>query len=242
MKIKEIEKKFLPKIGSKNESLRMEWTEKALKNIPAGLKILDAGAGELKFKKFCSHLKYTSQDFGQYDGTGDKKGLQMKDWDNSKLDIVSDIINIPLPDKSFDAILCTEVLEHIPEPILAIKEFSRILKPGGNLILTAPFCSLTHFAPYHFYSGFNRYFFEKELKEFGFEIKEITPNGNFFSFIAQEIRRIPYVVENNSKKRVGIFSKMILFLTLMVLSKLDRNDKNSNEVLCFGYFILARKK
>jgi ubiquinone/menaquinone biosynthesis C-methylase UbiE len=240
--MKELIKKLLPKIGSENESLRSQWIEKTLKDVPAGLKILDAGAGESQFKKFCSHLKYTSQDFGQYDGTGDKKGLQTKRWDNSKLDIVSDITNIPVSDKSFDAILCTEVFEHIPNPILALKEFSRILKPKGYLIITAPFCSLTHFAPYHFYSGFNRYFFQTQLKEAGFEIKEITPNGNFFSFLAQEIKRLPYITENHSKRKLGFFQKVALFFTLIILSKLNKDDINSSEVLCFGYFILARKK
>ena len=91
--------------------------------------------------------------------------LQTKTWDNSKLDIVSDIIQIPLPDNSVDAIMCTEVLEHLPNPILAIKEFSRLIKPAGYLILTAPFASLVHFAPYHFASGFSRYFYEKHLAE-----------------------------------------------------------------------------
>jgi Methylase involved in ubiquinone/menaquinone biosynthesis len=52
--------------------------------------------------------------------------LQTGPWDNSKLDIVSDILSIPLPDHSVDAIMCTEVLEHIPDPLGAIKEFSRL--------------------------------------------------------------------------------------------------------------------
>jgi len=242
MNKKEIIKKILPKVGSNNESARIEWTEKTLKNIPVGLKILDAGAGELQFKKFCSHLKYTSQDFGQYDGKGDKKGLQMKAWDNSKLDIVSDITNIPIPDKSFDAILCTEVFEHIPEPILAIKEFSRILKPGGYLIITAPFCSFTHFAPYHFYSGFNNYFYKKFLEENDFNIKEITPNGNFFEYVAQEVRRVPYITENYSNKKINLWQKFVLYVALVVLNKLNKQDKNSNEISCFGYQILAIKK
>ena len=40
--------------------------------IPRGYKILDAGAGELRFKPDCDHLQYVAQDFGQYEGTGDE--------------------------------------------------------------------------------------------------------------------------------------------------------------------------
>lgn len=118
-------------VGSRNEIIREEWLKNALKGIPAGLKILDAGAGELKYKKFCQHLDYISQDFGQYDGKGNQIGLQMKEWDNSKLDIVSDITKIPVENESFDAVMCVEVFEHLPEPAKAVTEFSRILKKMG---------------------------------------------------------------------------------------------------------------
>ena len=139
-------------VGMKNEQTREMWIEKTLKEIAKGQRILDAGAGQLKHKAFCSHLNYVSQDFAQYDGTGDGKGLQTDSWDTSKIDIVSDIIDIPEPNEAFDVIMCTEVFEHLVNPVLAIKEFARLLKPKGKMILTAPFCSLTHFAPYHFAS------------------------------------------------------------------------------------------
>ena len=157
---------FYPAVGNKNLAEREAWLKKTLELIPAGQTHLDAGAGELKYKKFCSHLNYQSQDFGQYDGQGNQKGFQTQSWDNSKVDYVSDITAIPVADASFDNIMCIEVLEHVPEPIKAIKEFSRILKTGGKLILTAPFCSLTHFAPYYFQNGFSKYWYEKFLPEF----------------------------------------------------------------------------
>ena len=238
-------KKFLRKnavAGTNNEANRLRWLETALKKIPAGSRILDAGAGELDKKKFCSHLNYVSQDFGQYDGKGDGKGLQTKGWDNSKLDIVSDITSIPEPDASFDAIMCIEVFEHIPDPIAAVKEFSRLLRTGGHLIITAPFCSATHFAPYHFSTGFNRYFYEKHLTENGFVISEINENGDFFEFVAQELLRIPACAEKYTGKNVSLVNKMAIMKLVFMLNKLSKKDKGSKEFLNCGLHVFAEKK
>lgn len=232
---------FISNIGTGNEAYRTEWIKYTLSKIPQGSRLLDAGAGELKYKRFCSHLEYVSQDFAQYDGAGDGAGLQTSKWDQNQLDIVSDIVKIPSENSSFDAIMCIEVFEHLPEPLKAIKEFARLLKPGGCLILTAPFCSLTHFAPYHFYTGFNRYFYEKHLEETGFEILEITPNGNYFTYLAQEIRRIQWCSEKYASKKMSGISKLIIRAMLYILNNIEKKEKNSSELLCFGYHILARK-
>ena len=138
--------------------------------------------------------------------------------------------------------MCTEVLEHIPDPLGAIKEFSRLLKPGGYLLITAPFASLTHFAPYHFASGFSRFFYEKHLPENDFEITELQLNGNFFEYIAQENRRIKPVAAKYTGKKINIFQKIIIHLNLLVLQDLSKKDKGSSELLCYGIHVFARKK
>jgi len=228
-------------VGTRNQFNREAWLEKTLKLIPAGSRILDVGAGELQYKRFCSHLKYVAQDFGQYDGRGNAEGLQTKKWDNSRIDIISDITNIPVSDKSFDAVMCVEVFEHLPEPIKAIQEFSRLLKPGGHLILTAPFCSLTHFAPYHYYTGYNRYFYEAHLPANGFKIIDLQENGNYFEYLAQEMRRILWMAKHYTKGHPNLLEYLSIKICLNMLRRFSKKDKGSSEMLHFGCHVLAVK-
>lgn len=230
-------------IGTTNQEARERWLEARLKEIPAGSKILDAGAGELQYKRFCSHLDYTSQDFGAYDGVGDRVGMQMGTWDTSGIDIASDITSIPVEAESFDAVMCVEVLEHVPRPIDALAEFARILRSGGALIVTTPVSSLTHFAPYYFYNGFSRYFYEHALATIGFEIVELSFNGNFYESLAQEIRRVPSVGRDYSPeaRRFPLLWRVVSRLALLRLDHLSAHDRGSSELLCHGIHVVARR-
>ncbi len=225
-----------------NEVTRNKWAKKNLEKIPKDQTLLDAGAGEGRYKKYCSHLKYTSQDFCQYEGKGDQKGFQTGAWDTSKIDIVSDITTIPVADKSYNNILCTEVLEHIPYPDRAIKEFSRIIKDKGKLFITAPFWSMTHFAPYHYCTGFNIYWYEKVLRDNNFKIIKVERNGNYYDYICQELLRTPYMIRAFSRfKNLGYLFHLLTIPFIVILHLVSRFNINSEEQLCFGYNIVAKK-
>lgn len=239
--MKKLFKIFRPDVGKHNERNREAWLEKTLQTLPPGGRVLDAGAGTQQYKKFCSHLRYVSQDFAQYDGAGDAAGLQINNFDYGKLDIVSDITAVPEPDSSFDAVMCIEVLEHVPDPIAAIKEFSRLLNIGGTLILTAPFCSLTHFSPYHFYSGFNAYWYKKILPENNFKIIQLVPNGNFFEFVAQELGRTDSTAKQYSAGKARLYEKLAMLVLRNMLQRFTQKDTNSSELLCYGYHVFAQK-
>src|SRR5262245_11211923 len=96
--------------------------------IPAGQRVLDAGAGECRFKPLFSHVEYVGLDFAQGDPS----------WNYSELDVISRLEELPFPNASFDHVLSIVVLEHTPRPGRVIEEFQRVLKPGGMVHLVVP--------------------------------------------------------------------------------------------------------
>lgn len=223
-----------------NEEARSKWLLQTLAVIPQGMRILDAGAGELRNKPLCTHLDYVSQDVCQYEGTGDARGLHTGAWDTSRIDLVCDIVNIPEPDASFDAILCSEVLEHLPDALKALDEFARLLKPGGKLILTAPFASLVHFAPYHYATGFSRYWYEYHLPPRNFDIQELSPNGDWFSYARQEMMRLPGMA-----RHYGDWCWPLAYLAAgfgLAYFSLRGKARTAEDVACFGWQCVATKQ
>jgi SAM-dependent methyltransferase len=230
-------------VGRKNEATRVAWLEAALAKIPAGGRILDAGAGEQQFRRFCSHLRYVSQDFAQYDGgASDNAGLHTPGWDTSRTDIICDITAIPEPDGAFDAVMCTEVIEHVPDAVAALRELARLVRAGGYLILTAPFCSITHMAPHHYATGFNRYFYREHLPRLGFDVVDLEENGNFFEYLAQETRRLRSVSRRYAGGALRDDEMAAVETVLTALRRLSAADRGSAELLHFGCHVLARKR
>lgn len=159
------------------------WVAQQAKQIPAGARVLDVGAGSAPYRPLFAHCAYKTHDFAQL------KNEQLRHGHYAPIDIVSDAAVVPVPDASFDAIICTEVLEHVPDPIAVLREIGRVTAPGGRLILTAPLGSGIHQEPYHFYGGYTPYWYEKFLGEFGFEAISILPNAGSLRHIAQETIR-----------------------------------------------------
>lgn len=225
-------------LNNLNETGRQAWLKRTLSQLPEGLRILDAGAGELKNRQWCSHLDYVSQDFCGYHGGEKAEGLNPKAWDTSRIDIMSDITDIPAPDSSFDAILCSEVLEHLPEPTRAIDEFHRLLKTGGVLILTAPFASLVHMAPYYYCTGFSRHWYEYNLTRRGFRINTLTPNGDYYALLRQEITRLGGL---ERQRRNWAWPLAYAYGTLGLIYFKLRRKIHAQDLACFGFFCMARK-
>jgi SAM-dependent methyltransferase len=223
---------------NKNEQNRLDWIQKRIQNLSNKQSILDAGAGEMRHRSLCDHLIYTSQDFCQYSGNGEV-GLHPGKWDTEKIDIISDIANIPMPDSSYDNIICIEVLEHVPDPSLVIKELSRLLKQNGKLIVTAPFASMTHFAPYFFSTGFSRHWYEYQGSKNNLKINELVANGSWFDVFFTYCTIAPSFAKKNRGFIFKIILSMLLFPVLVFLRIFPVNG--GDDTLCFGYFCIYEK-
>ena len=139
-----------------NLRCRDAWVKQQSGLIPPGSRVLDVGAGSCPYRVLFTHCDYRTHDFEQL------KSEQLRGHQGyGRVDYVSDICAIPVPDASFDIALCTEVLEHVPDPIRAVREFGRILKPGGTLLLTAPLGSGLHQEPFHFYGGYTPHWYRR---------------------------------------------------------------------------------
>lgn len=230
--------------GNDNAAARDEWVREKLAGIPEGWSLLDVGCGTQPYRKDCGHLQYIAQDSAQYDGLLES-GLQVSEWKYGKLDITSDICAMPVASGSIDSALCTEVLEHVPDPVEAISELARVIRSGGYLILTAPFCSITHFAPMHYSTGFSKYWYEKHLPALGFSVVEMQPNGNFFAFVAQELKRSIEMYKRYASRAPVLVPDSGLFCwgkVIQYLEQMNDFDQGSAETLCFGWHVLARKR
>jgi SAM-dependent methyltransferase len=143
---------------------------------------LDVGCGHKPYEKtfFAGATEYVGMDYLT---------------DRSKPDIVGSATDIPMPDLSFDTVVCTEVLEHVPDPSKAFSELCRVLKTGGHLILSTPMYWPRHEVPYDYF----RYPYDGLLhlvKEGGFELVELYNRGRSYAFIGQIIQATQPIPSN----------------------------------------------
>lgn len=217
---------------------RNDWVAQKAASVPAGARVLDAGAGQCQYKPLFAHARYQAQDFAQYGGT--EQGPLQETWQYPKLDYVCDITSIPVEDGSFDAVICTEVLEHVPDPVAAVRELCRVTREGGRLFISAPLGSGIHQEPYHYFGGFSPYFYKKYLEAFGCEIVEIRPLGGLFRHVAQEVHRAARTMEADGEAMTGERRYVMMDWLPRMLSEMD--NKYFVEQFTVGYLVEARKR
>lgn len=181
--------------GVDNEHYRNTWIEESLSRIvqyiPSNSSLIDVGAGLSPYKKKVQELKmeYISHDFNSYIPDKNSIGLQDTGWNYPTHEIICEILDIP-EIKKYEVVLCTEVLEHVPDPVRALKKLSSLVSSPGYVLVSVPFLSLMHQAPYWYSSGLSPYWFDYWAKEYDLEIIELEVSGDYIDLMKQEAARL----------------------------------------------------
>jgi len=142
--------------------------KRALAEVGHG-RLLDVGCGEKPYEAYrpSSVIEWIGFDVPE----------------NSNADVHGYAESLPFPESSIDTVLCTEMLEHVPDPAQVLQESTRVLKPGGHIIITAPFYWPLHEEPYDFFR-FSTYGLTCLVKKAGLEIVALRPMAVGFRMVA----------------------------------------------------------
>jgi SAM-dependent methyltransferase len=102
------------------------------------------------------------------------------------LDLRLDATTLPFADDSFDLVLFSEVIEHVPDARMAIREISRVLRPGGALLITWPFNYMIHESP-NDYVRYTEFGMAKLLANCGLTVEAVFHRGNVIALGATVI-------------------------------------------------------
>lgn len=223
-----------------NESARISFVTSKIEAVlesKAGANFLDLGAGLSPFKDVVERFggKYLSQDFSLYVPNNKHMGMQNDEWNYPRHDFVCDINDFE-PGIQFQNLICTEVLEHVPDPIAVLAKISNLTETSGKVIITVPMLSLVHQAPYYYSSGLSVYWFTKWAPEFDLRIDELVISGDFADLLEQELSRgfaqLPRIFRN----------RLFLYLKKLFISSVRKNaDKSVLESGGFALFVYATK-
>lgn len=114
--------------------------------VSPGDRILDmgCGAGRHAFELYRRGADVVAFDLDQDELDGVQKMFAAMRFEGEAPEdataetVQGDALDLPFPDGTFDKIIASEVLEHIPDDMAAMAELRRVLKPGGQLAVTVP--------------------------------------------------------------------------------------------------------
>jgi SAM-dependent methyltransferase len=212
-----------------------EFIERSGASVPAGARVLDAGAGDGRYRAEFAHTRYTGVDLAIGDAAVDYSGL----------DALCTLVSLPFGAGAFDAVLCTQVLEHVAEPLQVLQEIFRVMRPGGRLFLSAPQSWHQHQKP-HDYFRYTSFGLRYLLERAGLQVESIEPMGGYFWYLAFQLQNMNFWLfpRDMAGRRwtwpLRVFNAIVFQgLASFILFYLDRLDKVKDET--FGYVCIATR-
>lgn len=196
---------------------------------PPGTSVLDIGAGDAPYRELFTHTKYVTTDWEQSLHPGARVA-----------DVVAPAEALPLASDSFGLVLCTQVLEHVPEPSGTLGECFRVLEPGGRLALTVPLLWELHELPHDYYR-YTEPGVRHLLDKAGFVEATISPRSDGFTAVAQLLRNLAWGMgdANDGLSEQRSAARELLDVVASEIARLAPLD--CQRIMPLGYTALARK-
>lgn len=156
----------------------LAFVQRVARALPAGATVLDVGAGNAPYRELFDHCEYVTTDW-----------TQSVHERSRAVDMVAPADALPVADATVDAVLLTQVLEHVRTPGAVLAEAARVLRDTGMVGLTVPFVWELHELP-HDYWRFTPASLELLLAETGFAEAVVEPRNDCFSTIAQLLHNL----------------------------------------------------
>ena len=196
--------------------------------LPAGARVLDAGAGESRHAANFANQQYVAVDLA----VGDVA------WDYRKLDCIADLTSLPFASASFDALLNIVTLEHLRDPAQAIREMARVLRPGASVLIAAPHEWEVHQSP-HDYFRYTRHGLAHLLEAGGFSDIEIVPAGGYFRLLSRRLLNGLQFFVGGARWLLFLPAAALLVPAALIVPSLDGLDRDKNFTL--GYLCTAKR-
>jgi SAM-dependent methyltransferase len=187
-------------------------------------RLLDVGCGSKPYQKYFEASEYI--------------GLDMQGR-NKHADRSYDGKTFPFSDGEFDAVLTSEVLEHVFNPDEFLSEINRVLRDGGVLLLTVPFVWDEHEQPFD-YARYSSFGLRHLLESHGFEIIEHRKTMDDIRVIFQLVNAYIYKKTVTGSWRMNLLLTVILMAPFNVLGELFAKILPNNSDLYLDNIILAR--
>lgn len=193
-------------------------------------RMLDFGCGNKPYKSLFQVTEYVGLD------THDSG----HDHTHDEIDVFYDGKRIPFDDAYFDSVLSSEVFEHVFNLPGVLTEISRVVKPGGHLLITIPFVWEEHEAPYDF-ARYTSFGITSLLQEAGFEILVLKKTTRYVETIFQTINA--YIVKGlfRSNRYVKVLLSPFLIAPFTILGLVFSRILPNDESLYSNLLIVAKK-
>jgi SAM-dependent methyltransferase len=140
----------------------------------------------------------------------------------------ADCLMLPLRTASVDVVVCTEVLEHLPDPRAAAQEIARVVRPGGVVLMTTPFLHGLHEVPHDYYR-FTKFGLEAIFSPY-FAITSIESRGGSVALLVQGLidwqERVYWVLRRLTGRRKKRRTQSVALLARLYMAGWTRVRAN----------------